>query len=300
LVPDGSPYGPTAVTIAPNAARVAYSENQPGKLGLSLLDLDSGTHEFIPDAAFGAQFAPDSLAIAYTTADQTGGRIVVRDLTEGTERTLYEGDIQHIYLPVAWTPQGLYLERIILNSDAPPQGLFVVDPAGGEPQVVREEDFVEVAISVDGRKAAFVTGFLGVGAPGRAGIALRDLGTGQEQVAVEERPGMIRFVRWSPDATQLLYSAAEDYGAAVRAFHLVDAASLEGRTVALDDLGLSGALHDAAWRDSATLLLLIADAGGELRLYEVPSSTSSPGVANLLGSFGSLSQGQSAQILAGR
>jgi hypothetical protein len=294
------PISPSPATISPDGSYVVYSENAPGRNGISILNLGTGQTEFIPDATWAGQFSPDSRSLAYAMAGMNGSQLFVRDLQTGETRTVQQGGQQDTLRPIAWTDAGIFAERIIMFSDAPPQGIYLVDPAGSDVQPVHEQSYIQAAIDSRGSKAALVTGFLGMGTPSMAGLSVLDLAAGSQQEVVGQSQGVITHVLWSPDASQLFYAATTDFGVPARTFQVIDAVGSDGRTIALDELGLTGALQDAAWRDQSTLLLLVGDAGAELRLYELSLDNAGAGVAHEVGTYGPLVQGQTAQILLSR
>src|SRR5204863_3935494 len=73
-------------------------------------------------------------------------------------------------------------------SASPPSTRTVSRPPGGEPFVNVGGDAADVAISPDGRYAAFVTEALGLGAPplGEFAVVVRDLATGATTLASRE------------------------------------------------------------------------------------------------------------------
>ncbi len=114
-----------------------------------------------------------------------------------------------------------------------------------------------------------MTGFVGMGVLGEAGLTLVDVAAGGETELLAPRTGLIPFVRLSPDTSKIVYSSAPSYEVPVTLLHLIDADGSGGRTLDLGEAGISGALRDAAWSDDATLLVLADDGACKLRLYEL-------------------------------
>lgn len=287
-------FGSATVSIAPDGSYIAYTINEPGKMGLVLVDTRTRAESFVTGVNWGAAFSPDSRSVAYTISDMTSAQLVIQNIESGETRVILEGDVEEVYRPIVWTASGLFLERIIPNSDAPPQGLFKINPDGGSIQPLREGSHLNAAITGDGGKAALVIGHIGMGTPSEAGLVIQNSNAGDERIVVEQSTGLIPHLDWSPGGSKLVYSTVGDFESPVRTLHILNADGSAVQTINLDETGTTGSLRDAMWSDDDTLLLLIGEAGGELRLYAFS------GGSNLksIGSFGTLSQGQSAQIVS--
>jgi hypothetical protein len=189
-----------------------------------------------------------------------------------------------------------------MGSDAPPQRLSLVNPATGELRQLRDTQHLQAAFTPDGGKIAVVTGFLGMGAPGeaRAGMVILDPGTGHEQTVVNEVPGLIPSVRWSPDGSKILHTSMASTEAPLRTLHVIGAEGSEGTSLDFADFGVTGVLLDIAWQDNATILLLTRSPRGEVLLYKLAWGRGKPGKAEEIGTFGSIPQHEMAQILMTR
>ena len=297
---EGEPIGPGPVEIAPDGSYIAYTVSAPGRIGLELLNIQTAEKQFVPDVTFGAPFSPDSRSLVYSIAGLSDWQLLARDLQSDEARVLQAGQGTGALRPITWTPAGILAEEILMFSDAPPQGLVLVEPAGGTAQPIRTEDHIQAVSTLDGSKVALVTGRLGLGEPGVAGLAILDVETGDEVVVVPETTGLIPGVRWSPDGSRLIYSSTADYDTPVTSLHLIAADGSDGRKFDLAEAGVAGTLRDIAWRDDATLLLLVADGAGQLHLYELSAETLDAAGMQEIGAFEQAGQGQQDQLLLAR
>ena len=294
------PGGQGAVTIAPDGAYIAYTENSPGRIGLALLSLRTSQQQFVPEALFGGEFSPDGRSVVYTVVIQAGSQVSARDLDSGETRVLQEGDEMQPLRPIAWTPAGILAEQVLMYSDAPPQSLVMIDPAGGEPRTVRPKSHIQGESAPDGSKVALITGHLGIGAPGEAGLAVVDVATGAEQELVSQRVGLIPFVRWSPDGSTLLYSSDAGNEGRPTSLHLVAADGSGGDTLELADASIAGSVRDVVWSDNRTLLVLVAGGAGMLRLYELAAESFDAANMQEIGTFEQSDPNAPEQILLAR
>ena len=285
------------VVISPDGSRFVYGVNTPGRLGIAIFDVGSGATSFIPGASVGARFSPDGRSLVYTLADQTSSSLVVRNLQTGEERTVHAGTAMDVPQAIDWLPTGIVVQRLLVPSDAPPHGLSLLDPESGELRTIRESGYLQADLTRDGTKAAVVPGTWSMGGIGEAGLMVVDVRTTAEQVIIPPGTGQIPAVRWSPDGARLAYSSLSEWEAPVRTLHLAVGDDYTPVTI---DLGALGTLHDLEWRDSTTLLLLISDARGTLRLYAFPAAASAAAEAQAIGTYDAVARGQSAQILVAR
>ncbi|HSH79985.1 MAG TPA: hypothetical protein VLA19_15780 [Herpetosiphonaceae bacterium] len=294
------PSGVGAITTAPDGSSIAFTENSPGRIGLGLMDLRTSEQQFVADVLFGAAFSPDGQSVAYTVVTQSSSQLIAHDFGGGTPRVLQQGGGSRILRPIAWTPAGILAEEIIMATDAPPQNLVLIDPQAGAPRMLRAESHVQAESAPDGARVALVTGFVGMGVPGEAGLALVEVPGGGETELLAPRTGRIPFVRLSPDSSTIVYSSASSSEAPATLLHLIGADGSGGRTLDLGEAGLSGTLRDAVWRDDATLLVLADDGAGKLRLYELAAGDFSAGGLSEVGEFEQASPNEQAQILVAR
>ena len=285
------------IEVSPDGTWVAYAENGPGWIGLVLHDLRDGTETRFPGQIFRAKFSPDSTMITYSTIDQVGWRLVVQELPAGEPRVIAASNEGHLLGPLAWTPAGIVAEEIIWASDAPPQGLVLLDPKDGTSTIIREADHLDARVSADGTRIAIVTGVRMIGGPGEAGVAVLDRAQGDEQQIVPQQSGLIPAIEWSPNGSRLFYVSASivEFTMSADALHVLSADGSESRTVAFADTGIEGIFRDATWRDDETLLVLTGDAGGTLRLYQTAVAELAAQVAQWEGAIGGL--GDPAQIV---
>ena len=294
------PAGVGAITIAPDGSRIAYTENSPGQIGLGLMDLRTSEQQFVADVLFGAAFSPDGQSVAYTVVTQSNSQMIAQDLGGGTPRVLQQGGGSRVLRPVAWTPAGILAEEIIMATDAPPQNLVLLDPQSGTPRTVRAESHVQAESARDGSAVALVTGFVGMGVPGEAGLALVEVPGGGETELLAPRTGRIPFVRLSPDSSTIVYSSAPSGEAPATLLHRIGADGSGGRSLDLGEAGISGTLRDAAWRDDATLLVLADDGAAKLRLYELAAGDFSAGGLRQIAEAEQAGPNEQAQILIAR
>jgi dipeptidyl aminopeptidase/acylaminoacyl peptidase len=218
------PFGSGALP-APDGSRLAYISREGH---LVVVDLRSGATATLGGALepMSFRFSPDSRELAAAFSDSQRWQLQVIELGTGAARTLQEGpllsqnsgDRSLVLMPLAWTPGGIMVEQIMWATDAPPQGLALVDPADGTTHPVREEQHLIAAVNPDGTQVALVTGILPLGGE-QPTMELRMLDVASRQDANLLRPqaGFVRQIRWSPDGTMLLFSMSENYGATTAA-----------------------------------------------------------------------------------
>jgi hypothetical protein len=260
--------------VAPDGSWATYAENEPGSIGLVLRNLRDGSETRIPGQVFRATFSPGSRTVVYSVIGQNGWSLLAKALPDGEPRVITERTTGHLLGPLAWTEDGILAEEIIWASDAPPQGLVLVDPEDGTSSVIRGDNYLQARSTRDGAHIAFVTGVQMIGAPGEAGILVQDRATGTGQQIVPQHAGMISSLGWSPDASQLFYVPATfaENTIVVDDIHIITADGTNDRPLSIAEAEIQGIFRDAAWRDDDTLLVLTADAGGTVRLYEIAAT----------------------------
>ncbi len=91
---------------------------------------DLAAHKWLPVPH--AWVSPDGTRYAYpeyrSAAGPATGVIHVVDVASGADHPL---NVPAPSAPVSWETSGLYIARVVPNSDAPPQGLSRLDPASG-------------------------------------------------------------------------------------------------------------------------------------------------------------------------
>jgi hypothetical protein len=94
----------------------------------SLANYDLGAHKWLPVPH--AWVSPDGTKYAWpeyrTASGPVTGIIHVTDVATGTDHSI---TVPAPSIVVSWETAGIYISRVVPNSDAPPQGLSLVDPA---------------------------------------------------------------------------------------------------------------------------------------------------------------------------
>ena len=289
---------------APDGSYVAYVNLQDK---LTLLDMSGGARA-LPDGRdihpVGFSFSPDSRSLAFTLTDGQTWQLQVLDLAGGDVRTLMEGaslptgDRPSLTpRPLAWTVDGLIVDRILWASDAPPADLAIIDPADGSERVLHEGQHIEAIATADGAKIALVTGELRIGEPPSVAIKVLDVGSGGATEIAPTQQGLVKTLRWSPDGTKLLYALSEDYSSPVTSVIAVNADGSNPQRVDFGVQGFELAVHDLAWRDATTPLVLLTNQAGQVELDALPVDAFDATGLRPLGEFGEPVEGQIPQIL---
>jgi hypothetical protein len=274
------------VQAAPDGAYIAYMTEQ-GKL--TVIDSQRFASLIGPDESIGEvigyTFSPDSRSLALTVVNgDNSWSLQTRDIATGTTQTVISGQLHPTSAndplplairPIAWTAAGLVADHVLWASDAPPRDLGVVNLADGSTRLLREGDHVDIYASRDGAKVAIVTGRLGMGEPPQTGLAILDVASGQEQEIVPIAQRLFRQVRWSPDATKLLYADTDNYQSSTVWARIVNADGTDEQEIAVGSQAVQLTYADVAWLDNQTALLLSAD-GDNFRLDRVPVADFKP------------------------
>jgi Tol biopolymer transport system component len=280
----GLPIPEYRLHVTSDGAYLAYV-NRDGML--AIVDMRNQRSLIGPGEAIGQPtgmaFSPDGRSLALTVLEGNDTwRLQLRDLQSGAMRTLLEGatfasgpndTLPLIPSPVAWTPNGLFVEHLLWGTDAPPSDVALIDPADGAKRMLREDAHVTIYPSHDGTKVAVVTGALRLGEPPTTGIAVLDVASGEEQEIVPVQQGLIRKVRWSPDGAKLLYAVSADYQAPAASIHARNADGSNPQAIEAGGPGVKAAYADIAWQDDQTALLLSPEADGNVHLYTLPLAT---------------------------
>ena len=289
---------------APDGSYMAYVDLQDR---LTLLDL-SGSARRIPEDRdihpVGYSFAPDSRSLAFTLTDGQSWQLQVLDLATNDVRTLREGSSfptgdgpSLTPRPLAWTADGLIVDQIVWASDAPPSDLTLIDVAGGGERVLHQGPHIQAIPTADGAKIALVTGELRIGEPPTVAIKVLDLASGGETEIAPTQQGLVRALRWSPDGALLLYALSADYSSLVRSVAAVNADGSNAQQVDFGAQGFELNVHDVAWRDAATALVLATNQMGQVELSQLPLDSFDVTGLRPLGDFGRPAEGQIPQIL---
>jgi dipeptidyl aminopeptidase/acylaminoacyl peptidase len=291
------------IQVAPDGSRVAYTLiDAEGRIRFYTLDTRDGAqqlHNDMPNVnVIGPRFSPNSQELAVAVIDQNnmpdGWQLQVKgpnpDSVRVLEQFVRSSPSDHLapLSPIAWTENGLYVERLLWASDAPPHGIVRVDPQSGEMQVLNDEDHIRAEISPDGTRAARLTGILPMGpdVDAERNLSIVDLQSGQEQPLFTGEEFWVPMMRWAPDGTRLMYAKQNGMAGLIGELVITGPDGSNQQTLAFGEGGVPGALQDAAWRDADTLLLLVADGNNTLHLYELPVDNLSASALQELGSFG--------------
>jgi hypothetical protein len=202
-----------------------------------------------------------------------------------------------VLAPLGWTPAGLVVERIFWATDAPPQELIVVDPTDGSVQSLRNASHLQAVPSPDGSKVALVKGEVPIGGTPAFEIAILDIASGNETTIVLSRQGLVKALRWSPDGARLLYAMSETYDTLVTSVVALDADGSNQQQVDFGATGFELAVHDLAWRDAETPLVLVTNQMGQIELNALPLDSFDATGLQSLGTFEGDAGDQAPQIL---
>jgi dipeptidyl aminopeptidase/acylaminoacyl peptidase len=292
---------PQWIQVARNGSRIGYTvANNQGQVRFQTIDVRNGAqHVFADDprvTIVSPRFSPDGSQLAYSKIDQRqqpdSWQFEIAGATPEQVQVLTRwvrsqpSDHLEPLAPIAWTPNGLYVERLLWFSDAPGHGIARVSPTDGSAQSIVDTDHLRTEISPNGLRAAELTGILPMGPDVDSKVTLKtiDLQTGQATPIVTDGEFWTSLMRWSPDASRLLYSKQMDLANPIDEI-VITAPDGSGTTnIAFGADGLPGILHDAAWQDNNTLLLLIT-AESQLRLYRVPADNLQAELLVELGTF---------------
>ncbi len=299
-----APVQPDVLT-APNGSLLAYAELSAAGRFERLVGVTARTGERrVLYTASGANimrpvFAPDSRTLAFSVVVGEGWRLHTLDLRNGRVRVLQQGALRdRMLMPVAWTSAGLIAHQILWASDAPANGLFLVDAARGTVRALNDADHWTAAPSPDGKRIAIVSGVDLPAGPGVATdmtLSILNKDTGGARAIVVHAPFHLGAIAWAPDGSKLLYIATNS-ATRVRTLHVVNADGSGDQALAFNPAGRQGQLRDARWQGNGTLLVL---AGGQraTNLYTAPSNRLNAASLKLAGSFPGASNQATAQIV---
>ncbi len=292
---------PQTIQAARNGSRIAYtlSDNQ-GQIRFLTIDTRTGAQHVYASTPnmmiVGARFSPDGSQLAYARIDQSkqpdSWQFEIAGATPEQVRVLTQwvrsqpSDHLQPLAPMAWTPNGLFVEQLLWNSDAPPHGIARVNPIDGSAQSVVDTDHLRAEVSPDGLHAAELTGILPMGPDVDSKVTLKtiDLTTGQASPIVTDGEFWVALMRWAPDASRLLYAKQQDLSTPIYELVLTAPDGSGAVSVPLGEGGLNGILHDAAWQDAKTLLLLMTT-DNQLRLFQAPADNVQADAPVELGTF---------------
>jgi len=284
---------PPPIYVSPNGKRIAYAESMTqSEYRLVVFDLeDNSKRVFALDQNWfilGGAWAPNSDQFAYTIINGAGQfryEFRVLDLQSGGISVRRAESTNLALMPIIWNNGGLFAINILWGSDAPPQGLFQVDPASGATQTILQSGNLDTAITQQGQKVAYIFGSRPISEKPESGLAVLDRATGQTKTLVPQQRGLIGNLDWTPDGTKLVHMRAPDYGADPATIHVTNADGSGEQIIRLDSGPFPGKVHDVAWRNNTTLLVLTGDGPGQLSVFEVPLSNFHPAAAKKLQTF---------------
>ncbi len=290
---------------APDGTSIAYVSQEDR---LVIVDM-SGSVWALPEGReiqpVGFSFSPNGRALAFTLTDSQRWRLQVLDIPSGGVRTLQEGlassqpqsELATAPRPLAWTLIGLIVDRVLWGSDATPLGIALVGPADGSVQALSDTAHLRAIPAPDGTKVALVVGEVPIGGTPMAQITILDIASGHETVITPLKQGFVKALHWSPDGTMLLYATSEAYESLVTSVSVLNADGTNEQRVDFGVKGLELKVHDLAWQDSKTALVLIADQNGKIELNALPISSFDPTGLRPLAAFGKQAADQVSQIL---
>ncbi|HEY0739693.1 MAG TPA: hypothetical protein VGD69_32510 [Herpetosiphonaceae bacterium] len=296
-LPQNPAGGPPNLVVAPSGKRIAYTEAIGGNTSeqrLVVLNLDSGIRREIPlgrnGLVFGSVFSPDSERLAYSVvfSDALGRHeFRVLDLASGNSSVRLQGSSGPMPVVVAWNRGGLFVRKILYASDAPPQGLFLVNLQSNTLQTVFDGINYGAEPSPDGQKIALVTGELGIGSPPRTMLSVLDRATGRTTTIEAQAQQFVGNVSWSPDGSRLVYSRTLDNGARISTINVsaADGTNKQALLLSAGSFPGEGQIQDIAWRNNQSLLLLIRESQQRASVFTVSLDRFDPANARQLQAF---------------
>ncbi|HEY0604973.1 MAG TPA: hypothetical protein VGD58_18790 [Herpetosiphonaceae bacterium] len=296
-LPQNPAGGPPNVVVAPSGKRIAYTEASGANSSeqrLVVLNLDSGIRREIPlgrnGLVFGSVFSPDSERLAYSVVFSDAlGRYEFRvlDLASGNSSVRLQGSAGPMPVVVTWNRGGLFVRKILYASDAPPQGLFLVDLQSNTLQTIYDGINYGAEPSPDGQKIALVTGDLPIGSPPRTMLSVLDRKTGRTTTIEAQAQQFVGNVSWSPDGSRLVYSRTLDNGARISTINVSapDGTSKQALRLSAGSFPGEGQIQDLAWRNNQSLLLLIRESQQRSSVFTVALDRFDPANARQLQAF---------------
>lgn len=243
--------GPTDPAVSPDGTRVAFS----ARGWIWMLDLASGRARRITDGAamdFRPAWSADGTRVAFVRDDSRDTRVVVRDLTDGTERVV---DTDAIDMDPVFAVDGTL---VYVSASG---GAFDLWSDDGRKLTDRPGLVVSPSLSADGGTLVYLHKRDGdrIVARDRATAGELVLATGR--ILSQTRPAV------SPDGRLVAYNVPTQDGYELRLVSTTD----PGTTVRLTT-GLRGLPLSPAWSpDGAWVWYTEADADEVMRLYRVPA-----------------------------
>jgi TolB protein len=177
--------------FSPDGRSILFTSTRGGKTGVWRMAADGSGPERLADGDQ-AEWSPDGKRIVF----RRGGRIVLRDVAGGNEKTLTPDDFDRCSGP-AWSPDGKTIAFACLRGGA--NALFTVPADGGKPVTVYDEKGAcEPHWSPDGGRLVYET---------EAHICtIRPDGTKNRLVTYFG--GVQRYGRYSPDGRSIVFCQA--------------------------------------------------------------------------------------------
>ncbi|HEX6289812.1 MAG TPA: hypothetical protein VFZ66_11505 [Herpetosiphonaceae bacterium] len=296
------------IAVSPDGSWIAGPVMPDAASGLALHNTETGEQQIIPqDGHVGhIRFAHDSSALVFTVDNDAGQdwRMYRLDLASREQRVLQQGSNMPMYVPLAWTPQGIIaVGGFAYGTDGGPEGIYLIDPATGDLRRIRsdKDPYVYAVPSPDGKQLAIVGGMVGLGIENPTfSLSIQDLASGETTLIEPEQPGGVSSLAWSPDSSKLLYkphlAGSDPYAGPPTSYTIVGPAITEPMRLELPFAFMK--LRTPLWRSDDALLLLVED-GAQERLYELPINDA--GALREVASFAAASpQGSSAILYVDR
>lgn len=302
-VTEGDPAMVMGMVAAPDGSSLVYATMIEHRMRLVVRDLRTGGSRVVDaadaDSFSRVSFSPDGTAIAFTSIGQERWRLIVMGIVSGEQHVIQEGSMMASadalplpMVPVGWTEAGLFVERILYASDAPPRDLSLIDLASGEAMLVRADSHLQAIPAPDGASVVVIAGELPPGGQPSAAISRFDVATGSEVSLVPAQQALIRALRWSPDNAMIAYAAAATYESPETVVGVMNADGSNLRTIE------AGRVRDLGWQDAATLLLLTATEQRRTMLQALPITTFDAAALQPVATFTAATEGaQPAQLL---
>lgn len=281
-----------SIRVAPNGRTIAFTKlvktTTPLVYNLVIMDTRTGarsSYELDADTNYwSGVFSPDSQQFAFSLISNgypTNYQLRVLDLPSGTMNTRLTGSNEPVPVPTVWNSAGLFATTIVYASDAPPLGVFQVDLTRG--RLLTITDLPNFGLDVNaGGKAVLVTGEQPLGGSPKMSLSVVDRASNQKTI-VPQGQYRIGNVHWSPDGSKIVHTRGVGYSEPISSVRVTNPDGSGEQVLRLEGGAFPGPLHDVAWRNNTTLLLLFSDDGNDqLVVYEVSLNNFTPVAATFI------------------